>query len=409
MSGTYSQNDVVSDRYRLETFIGAGGVSKAWLGRDDRTGRRVVVKHPNYESDNSQSVVRESIEREIEVLESIEAAGGHPNLMRLIDRTTSDGEPVLVVEYIEGQNLYSAVKQRGGFTNPEAIRTVGLALCDALSFLHENEIMYRDLKPNNVMLGPDLTPTLIDFNTARGFVSRPSVREKSKAGTVVPSPVFNPPELNHDPAEVGYRQGPWSDVYSIGKVLLFMYLDHAPRDDGVDIRAFETGNSVPKYLAESIQRATRTHKDDRYRNATVFTRVLRNRSAKPRDRAKITHLQTGRIFDLRPGDTIGRAASTGPEPSIAIEKDDGHISAIQVQFDTDRDGNWLLQDRSLNGTWIRRGESWQRLLSARGQKRQNSHEQNRQPESTYLNDGDYIALVHPTYDVWLRFEEVANR
>jgi len=408
MSVAVSAGDTIADRYRLQEFLGEGGISKVWLCHDEQTGRTVVLKHPNYESENDPAVVQESIERELDILESIRDAGGHPNLMGFLDRVTVGGHPGIVVEHISGENLYDAVRRRNGFTNAEDVRQVGIGLCRAMSFLHENEIMYRDLKPDNVMLQSDLRPVLIDFNTAKGFVPDASADE-SRSGTVIPNPTYKPPELNNDPDLVGYRQGPWSDVYSIGKVLMFMFAGSAARGDGIDPRDVPGTRSVPSPLAESIRRATRAHKDDRYRNATVLARVLENRSPEPPAVAAMTHLQTGDAYDIYPGDTIGRERSDGPSPSIALADPDNYISAVQVQFDTDGDGNWLLRDRSLNGTWIRREGEWHRILSARGRERlaQRTDDAGQLAdlaEEMPLAVGDRIALVHPEYDVHLRFE-----
>lgn len=415
MSITHDEGDVIGSRYRLTEFLGEGGVAKAWLGRDEQTNERVVVKHPNYDSENDPAVIRDSIEREGEILESIGSAGGHPNLMGLVERTTTHGHPALVVEYIGGEDLYSAVTRRNGFTNAEDVRRVGIDLCEAMSYLHENEIMYRDLKPDNVMLRSDLRPVLIDFNTAKGFVPDASAGGESRSGTVIPNPTYKPPELNNDPDLVGYRQGPWSDVYSIGKVLLFMFAASAPRGDSVDPRELPGTRSVPAYLAKSIQQATQSHKDDRFRNATVFARLLDERTSTPPAVASVTHRQESETYDVYPGDTIGRDTADGPRPSISLDDPESYISAVQVQFDTDDDGNWLLRDRSLNGTWLKQNGDWHRILSATGRERLAERaddpdpELDQLPEAAVLSAGDHIALVHPSYDVWLQFEEGRDR
>jgi protein kinase/serine/threonine-protein kinase len=261
------------------------------------------------------------------------------------------------------------------------------------------------------MLQGDLTPVLIDFNTAKGFEPDPGNDDgMTPSGTVIPNPSYKPPELNNDPELVGYRQGPWSDVYSIGKVLMYMLSGSGVRKHAVDPRDFPGTRSVPAYLAEIIERATGKHKDDRYSNATVLARVLENRAPEPPEVAKIVHLQSGRNYEIFPGDTIGRQAPDGPQPSIALEDPDKHISSVQVQLDVDEAGDWVLVDESLNGTWVNGGEGWQRVLCESGRERLRERgEDPRQdgempPERMTLSPGDRIALVHPQYGVWLRFE-----
>jgi predicted component of type VI protein secretion system len=114
------------------------------------------------------------------------------------------------------------------------------------------------------------------------------------------------------------------------------------------------------------------------------------------------------VYDIYPGDTIGRATSDGPRPSVSIKDPDSYISAVQVQFDSDGD-DWSLRDRSLNGTWINRDDDWHRVLSPRGKERliQQSDESEQElaalPAEMKLAVGDRIALVHPDYGVWFEF------
>lgn len=408
MSVNVQEGDLIADRYRLEEFIEAGGISRAWLARDDIGDQRVVIKFPNYDSANDPRIVKQGITQEMDVLEEIQEAGGHPNVMTLVERAELDGEPVMVVGFASGEEMLEAVRKRSGFGDPEDVRQVGIALCEAMSFLHENEIIYRDLKPDNVILQPDMTPILIDFNTAKGFEADPT-GDSAGAGTIIPNPTYKPPELNNDPELVGYRQGPWSDVYSIGKVLMFMFSASAARGHAIDPRDFPGTRSVPAYLAEIIERATGQHKDDRYRNATVLARVLENRDPEPPDVATITHLQEGESYDIYPGDTIGRRTEDGPRPSVLLEDPKNYISAVQVQFDLDSNHNWILKDRSLNGTWVQRSGDWHRVLSKNGRERLKEKGKagpdiDELPEKIRLAEGDRIALVHPKYGVWIQFE-----
>lgn len=193
----------------------------------------VAVKVSNYAgSSNDPEVIDRYFQAKAETLERIADAGGHPNLMTLHETGATDGVDYLIVEFIDGFELDEEIEQRGTIQNSENVRQTGIDLCDAMSFLHENEIVYRDLKPDNVMASErngEWVPVLIDFNTATGFID-------SGSGTTILGP-YKPREVA-DASRVDSRQGPWSDVYSIGKILMFLLRGTVPEKDVVDPRDF---------------------------------------------------------------------------------------------------------------------------------------------------------------------------
>jgi protein kinase/serine/threonine-protein kinase len=396
----------IGGRYELVSEAGEGGFAKAYKATDTdtETGETVAVKIPNYEgSSNDEAVIDQYFQKEAETLQAISDAGGHPNVMTLYDQGKDGDLAYLVVEFIDGYELDEAIERTGPLSDTEEVRQAGIDLCDAMSFLHENEIVYRDLKPDNVMIsqrGGRPTPVLIDFNTATGF-------DAADSGTTILGP-YKPQEV----AEAGSsdaRQGPWSDVYSIGKLVLFLLKGTVPNVDGINPRDF--GVDCEPYLAQVIERATQAHFEDRYANATSMKHVLEAKDPSPPPQATVAYLQANERFSIYPGDTIGRRYAKGPTPSIAIEDDEEYISTVQVQFDIDEDGDWLLRDRSLNGTYAQKGEGWQRVLGESGRKRLEEKGEDPTdrhgfvpPETHSLSDGDLIALVHPSYGVIFQFE-----
>ena len=400
--------DVIAGRYELEEFLGKGGFAKAYRATDRDTGDTVVLKHPNYtESQNDESVIEEYFKKEADSLGRISAAGGHENVMDLYDTVRFRDTPFLVVELVEGGlELDNVINAHGPIEDSEQVRQIGIDLADAMGFLHENEIVYRDLKPENVMLKPNITPTLIDFNTATGFDSTgdPSMGNQ---GTPILGP-YKPREVA-EASRTDVRQGPWSDVYSIGKILLFLLKGSVPKKDGVNPHDF--GADCDDYLAEIVERATQSDHRHRYRNATVLRDVLEDRDPSPPSTGSIRYIQAGTEFSVEPGDTLGREGADGPAAAITIDDPQGdHISSIQIQFEKTGD-EWYLVDQSLNGTYIQRGSGWQKVLSEKGRKRlekkgndYTDRHGEEPPESIQLNDDDFIALVHPTYGVNLTFK-----
>jgi protein kinase/serine/threonine-protein kinase len=399
--------DVIGGRYEIDAEAGSGGFARAYRATDRETGETVAVKYPNYSgSQNDREIIDRYFGKEAETLRRIERAGGHENIMSLLDTVDHGGTEALVVEYVDGAELDEMIRDYGTTQKTEAVRNIGIGLCDAVSFLHRNEIVYRDVKPDNVMIdrsGEEARPVLIDFNTATGFETGTG----SSDATTIVGP-YKPREVA-EADRADDRQGPWSDVYSIGKILLYVLKGTVPRKDGIDPRDF--GADCEPYLAEIVETATQTDYADRYRNATAMKRVLEARDASPPPEAAIRHVQDGQQYTVYPGDTIGRRLAEGPTPSIAIEDEEEYISTVQVQFDVDDWGRWILQDRSLNGTYVQSGDGWQRVLSAAGRERlQESGEDPTDrngdiPPTTYpLSTGDLIALVHPSYGVSFEFQ-----
>ena len=411
MTATPTQGDLVVGRYELGEVVGEGGFAKVFAATDTETADRVALKYPNYEgSQNDRDIVTAYFEKEAETLGAIRDAGGHPNIMSLVETAEDRGTSIVVVELVDGYELDDAIRRTGPLDDIDEVRQIGIDLCDAMSFLHENEIVYRDLKPDNVMIthrGGTVTPVLIDFNTATGFTPGAAGADGDTSDQTTIVGPYKPREVA-EADQTDMRQGPWSDVYSVGKILLYLLKGTVPRKDGVDPRDF--GAECEPYLAEIVEMATRTDYEERYRNATAMKRVLETRDASPPPAARLRYTQEGETYTVYPGDTIGRRFAEGPRSSIVIEDEEEYISTVQVQFDTDADGEWFIRDRSLNGTFVQTGTGWQRVLSQAGRERLESCGEDPTdgngevpPELYGLRDGDLIALVHPSYGVTFEF------
>jgi protein kinase/serine/threonine-protein kinase len=407
-----SEAETVAGRYRVVEHLGKGGFVQAWLAEDQTTGENVCLKHPNYQSRNPESVVRQYFRHEVDVLKQLAGGRGHPSIVSYIDDVSVDALPVLVVEYVDGRPLGQIINDDGPIEDTDRIEAAGVGLMEAITYLHEQGQLYRDLKPDNVMMTDDDQPVLIDFNTAKGFDLDADPDQLDQNATKIESP-FQPPELCQ-PKLSDTPQGPWSDVYSVGKILMYMMRGRVPNGDGQDPREFNI--ECPDYLAEIIHRATQEDRKDRYNNTQAMKLALTNEDASPPPQARLERLLSGETHAVAPGDILGRPGADGPPPAIAVEAktDEPYISAVQAEVDRTDDGGWELRDCSTNGSWIHKGDrrGWIKVHAEEGRKCLKEEEEGLNPrnpdgsvppESLELEDGDIIALVDPKLGVTYRF------
>ena len=212
---------VLRQRYRLLRQIGAGGFAAVYKAEDTQLGNRLVA-------------VKEMSARGLTPKETQEATEGfhqealllarlsHPNLPRIYEQFEEDGRWYLVMDFIEGQTLEGYLEDRGGSLPIKEALQLGVQLTNVLGYLHARQppIVFRDLKPSNVMLTPDGRVYLIDFGIARLF--KPG---QAKDTMAFGSPGFAAPE------QYGKAQTtPRSDVFSLGALLHHLISGIDPSD-----------------------------------------------------------------------------------------------------------------------------------------------------------------------------------
>jgi serine/threonine protein kinase len=192
-------------RYELIERLGGGGMATVWMAQDTRLGRRVAVKVIS-DALAAQAPYVERFRREARI-----AAGlSHPNLVKVYDFGSDGDRPFLVMEYIEGVALGPG--SAGGRAPGPRVDSEALAreLLDALSHIHAAGIVHRDVKPANVLVGPDGRARLTDFGIALAEGST----GLTETGQVIGTLKYLAPEVAS-----GRPATPQSDLYSLGVLL----------------------------------------------------------------------------------------------------------------------------------------------------------------------------------------------
>lgn len=208
-------NQRVAGRYTLQQQIGHGAHGAVWAAYDEVLGRTVALKRLGTTTGLGDDAVR--AEREARLAAQL----GHPNVVAVYDLVTGDGGTWLVMEKVDGQPL-SAVVREAPLSPDDAARVLA-PVADALTQAHALGIVHRDVKPSNILAGPD-GAKLTDFGIARGSDDA----TLTQTGLVTGSPAYLAPEV-----AVGGQATPASDVWSLGATLVHLLTGRPPyhRDD----------------------------------------------------------------------------------------------------------------------------------------------------------------------------------
>lgn len=154
-------------------------MSVVYLAMNERANKQWAIKEVRKDGVKNFDVVKQGLTVETDLLKKLH----HPNLPSIIDVIDGDGTFLIVMDYIEGRHLESVIQEYGA-QNQEDVIEWAKQLCDVLAYLHSRiqPVIYRDMKPSNIMLKPDGKVMLIDFGTAREF-KETSVADTTCLGT----------------------------------------------------------------------------------------------------------------------------------------------------------------------------------------------------------------------------------
>ncbi len=264
------------DRYMIVNRVGGGGMGSVYQARDKRLADRLCAVKEMIElfADESQRTKAvEDFKREAEVLAQLE----HPSIPTIYDYFIEGGRYYLVMKWIGGGDLAEQIRVRGGVVDEASITKWAIQIADVLHFIHSQRppIIYRDLKPANLMLDDKTGRVmLVDFGIAR------IVRPTEKGVTAIGTMGYAPPELFAGKVE------PRSDIYSLGATMFHMMTGSDPQDNPLLIFDFSK-NPRPAQInpaltpeMEAILMRMVAHKpEDRQGSALELMRALEDHYA----------------------------------------------------------------------------------------------------------------------------------
>jgi serine/threonine-protein kinase len=300
------------DRYLIVQRVGGGGMGSVYQAKDKRLADRLCAVKEMIEmfaDQNQRAKAVEDFKREAEVLAQLD----HPSIPTVFDYFIEGGRYYLVMRWIGGGDLAEQMRVRGGIVDEAVVTKWAIQISDVLHYIHSQKppIIYRDLKPANLMLDDKSGRVmLVDFGIAR------IVRPTEKGVTAIGTMGYAPPELFAGKVE------PRSDIYSLGATMFHMLTGSDPQDNPLLIFDFSK-NPRPRQInpnisaeMESILMRSVAHKpEDRHASALDFMRVLEEHSTRLDNRPR-----------SEPRPSVNYSRPSHPSPSVPVAPRDSKPS-----------------------------------------------------------------------------------
>lgn len=263
---------ILAERYQLLEVVGQGGMATVYKAKDLVLNRIVAIKI----LDPQRTHEKELIQR---FLWEAKATGrlSHENIVNIYDIKNENQTYFMVMEYVDGITLKELIQQEGKLSTEKAIQ-IAIKICDALTHAHQNGIIHRDIKPQNIICTADHQYRITDFGISR-FIQDPS--NLTKTGNVVGTVHYvSPEQAQGKPVDIT------TDLYSLGVVLYEMVIGQPPYDAPEQIAIAlmhihhnipnpkERNPELPNALAELIQKAMAKQASDRFQSAEEMKEKL---------------------------------------------------------------------------------------------------------------------------------------
>lgn len=231
---------LLDGKYKILDEIGRGGMSVVYLALNERANKTWAVKEVRKDCGRNAEAASRGLTAETEMLKKLK----HPNLPSIVDVIDLEDSFIIVMDYIEGNSLQDLLDTDGA-QPPERVIRWARQLCDVLCYLHSRRppIIYRDMKPSNIMLRPTGDVTLIDFGTAREFKNT-----RKEDTTCLGTRGYAAPEQFGGRGQTDAR----TDIYNLGATLHHLVTGYSQADTNFVIHP--AGDYVPYLKGSGIEK-----------------------------------------------------------------------------------------------------------------------------------------------------------
>ena len=254
---------LVDGKYRVLKKCGQGGMSVVYMAINERANKTWAIKEIRKDGTQNYEVVKQGLIVETDMLKRLD----HPNLPSIIDVIDGEGSFLIVMDFIEGKTLSEVLKEYGAQPQ-ESVIDWAKQLCDVLGYLHSRQpaIIYRDMKPSNVMLRPDGDVVLFDFGTAREYKTN-NMEDTVCLGTRG----YAAPEQYGGQGQTDAR----TDIYCLGATMYHLLTGHNPSEPPYEMYPIRYWNpSLSAGLEAIILKCTANNPMDRYQSCAELIYAL---------------------------------------------------------------------------------------------------------------------------------------
>ncbi|MCT1795997.1 serine/threonine-protein kinase [Helcococcus kunzii] len=255
---------VIENKYEILKEVGRGGMSVVYLAMDIRLNKQWAVKEIKKTGNKNNEIIVNSLIVEANLMKKLD----HPSLPRIVDIIDTEHVIYIVMDYIEGESLDRILRYNGP-QDEQIVIEWSKQICDVLNYLHSQNppIIYRDMKPGNVMVKPDGNIKIIDFGIAREYKDN-----KLTDTTVLGTKGYAAPE------QYGKRQSDRrTDIYSLGMTMHSLLTGDDPRNPDFNYRPVRDYNpSISGGIERIIEKCIEIDPNNRYQNCMELMYALMN-------------------------------------------------------------------------------------------------------------------------------------